>query len=107
MVLALRCAGYRAVNSRRQGDATMATTARATLRRSDRFGLCTLAVLTMLALIGNGASPALALSRTGVVVPGTGVKVAPPDPCLPQPTVNFDSTRWPGTRQSFAGFLLT
>ena len=67
----------------------MATTTRATLRRSDRFGLCTLAVLTMLALIGNGASPALALSRTGVVVPGTGVKVAPPDPCLPQPTVNF------------------
>ncbi len=45
------------------------------------------AAFVMLALAGLGASPASALSRTGVALPGGGMVVAPPDPCLPQPHV--------------------
>ncbi len=62
-------------------------------RPSNGFGTrIAAAMLVTLALAGLGGSPALALSRTGVTLPG-GPIVVKPDPCLPQPQVlSFTST---------------
>lgn len=53
-------------------------------------------MLAALALTGVTGSPASALSRTGVALPGRGSVLAPPDPCQPQPQIlSFTTTPSP------------
>jgi hypothetical protein len=66
----------------------MATTTRAT--RPNRFEVSTVALFTVLAILGHSASPVMAASRIGLGLPGGTILTQPPiltqpDPCLPQP----------------------